>query len=190
MRPASMPPSRERSRHPARAAAIGLVLALPAPAVAQQALLVVRHAEQVQGATQGGVQGGVQGGMMEGDPVLSEAGQRRADALAAHLKDARITAIYTSQYQRARATAAPLAAALKLQPEVVMKDDIPALANAIRTNHADDVVLVVGHSDTVPAILKTFGATEPVEIGRTEFDNLWLVVPRAGRAPLVSRLRL
>lgn len=172
--------ARRQRRRFVRLIGFALALGVASPAWAQQALLVLRHAEQTQGG----------GGMMDGDPALNEAGQRRAAALAAHLKDAGITAIYTSQFLRARQTAEPVAAALKLEPAIVLKDDVAALADAIKAKHGRDTVLVVGHSDTVPAILKAFGATAPVEIGKTEFDSLWLVVPRPGEKALVSRLRL
>jgi broad specificity phosphatase PhoE len=162
-----------------RLASLVLALAAASPAWAQQAMIIVRHAEQAQDGS----------GMMQGDPALNEAGQSHAKALASYLKDAGITAIFTSQYDRARQTAAPLAAMLKLQPGVIMKDDVAALADAIRSKHARDVVLVVGHSDTIPTILKTFGVAEPVQIDKNEFDNVWLVVPRPGDKPVVSHLR-
>ena len=41
------------------------------------------------------------------DPALSEAGQRRAQALAVALKRSNVTAVYTTQLRRAQQTAAP-----------------------------------------------------------------------------------
>jgi broad specificity phosphatase PhoE len=150
-----------------------------APALAQQAVILVRHAEQA-----------LVGGMMDGDPPLTEEGSRRAKILAGALKDTGVKAIFVSQYVRARETAAPLAAALGSPVQVVAKDDLTGLSEQLRQHHANDTVLVVGHSDTIPALLKSWGHPAPVEIGRREFDSVWVVVPRSGQAPVVSRLRL
>jgi hypothetical protein len=51
------------------------------------------------------------------------------------------------------------------------------------------VVLVVGHSDTVPAILRLMGHPDPVTIAHAEHDNLFVVVPHAAGPPSVVRLR-
>ncbi len=159
------------------------LLAIPAlalsalPALAQQAVILVRHAEQTQTG----------GGMMDGDPPLNEAGQRRAAALAESLREAGITAIGTSQYVRARQTAEPLAAALKIEPVVVKKDDAVGLTEALK-RQGGATVLVVGHSDTIPGMVKALGG-DLFEFPKTEFNNAWLVVPRPEGKPVVTRLR-
>ena len=48
-------------------------------------------------------------------------------------------------------------------------------------------VLVVGHSNTVPEIVKALGVTAPLKIDDTEYDNL-LVVTSATQ-PQLLRLR-
>jgi hypothetical protein len=46
--------------------------------------------------------------------------------------------------------------------------------------------LVVGHSNTVPDILRALGVATPVTIPDDEYDNLFVVVrPAAGPATLV-----
>ena len=47
-------------------------------------------------------------------------------------------------------------------------------------------VLVVGHSNSVPDVIKGLGATAPVTIGDDEFDNLFIVT--TGTHPSVLRL--
>jgi broad specificity phosphatase PhoE len=150
-----------------------------APAFAQQAVILVRHAEQA-----------LVGGMMDGDPPLTEDGTRRAQSLVGLLKDAGVTAIYASQYLRSRETATPLAQALNLEVRTAPKDDLMALAERLRTEHGSDTVLVVAHSDTIPALLKLWGHPAAMQVGKTEFNGLWFVVPRQGQVPIVSRLRL
>jgi broad specificity phosphatase PhoE len=159
---------------------IGAVLAaavlftVPPPAGAQQAVVAVRHAEKVDESK---------------DPPLSPAGKKRALALARHLRTARVKAIYVTQYQRTALTAAPLAVATGLAPIVVPADVRQQLVDRIRRDHANDVVLVVGHSNTVPDVLRLLGHRDPVTIADTEHDNLFVAIPREAGPPTVLRLR-
>ena len=159
-----------------RVAALSIALAVVAvsPASAQTAVLVVRHAEKVDESE---------------DPLLSAKGKVRAQALARHLKGAGIKAIYVTEYKRTGLTAAPLAAALGLKPIVVPADATATLVERIRKDNLADVVLVVGHSNTLPEILKTLGHPGTVEIAGDEYDNLFVAVPRPGSPPAVLRLK-
>jgi broad specificity phosphatase PhoE len=154
-----------------------LTLALTAHAAAQSAVFVVRHAERADAGTSGG-------SMMAADPDLSETGRARAEALAATLKDAGITAIFTTEFKRTQATAAPLGKALGVTPTIVGSREHDKLIQAVRA--ASGNVLVVGHSNTVPAIVKDLGAATPVSIADSEYDNLFVVT--AGASPVVLRL--
>ena len=151
-----------------------LAVAAPPPASAQKAVFVVRHAEKVDESE---------------DPLLSAKGKARAQVLARHLKGAGIQAIYVTEYKRTGLTAAPLAAALGLKPIVVYAADSPNLIGKIRENNAADAVLVVGHSNTLPDILKRLGHPDAVEIAGNEYDSLFVVVPRPGSPPAVLRLK-
>jgi phosphohistidine phosphatase SixA len=142
------------------------VLALTAPAAAQQATFVVRHAERADTASGGSP-------MMAADPELSEAGKSRAQALAEALKDAKITAIYTTQYKRTQQTAEPLAKALGIQPVVVGAGDIAGLVAKLKSGGN---ALVVGHSNSVGPIIQQLGITQPVQLADDEYDNLFIVV--------------
>lgn len=153
--------------------AIVLCLLLATAARAQRAIFLVRHAEKVDESR---------------DPPLSEAGQARARALAALLKDAGIRAIYVSEYRRTRQTAEPLARKLGLSPVTVAAADREGLLRSLRVDHRDDVVLVVGHGDTLPPLLKALGSPQEIGIARGDYDNLFLLVPRAGAAPTLLRL--
>ena len=165
---------RDRAR---RLLAISALTLAAMPALAQQTVILVRHAEQTQTG----------GGMMDGDPPLNEAGQRRAAALAENLREAGVTAIVTSQYTRARQTAEPLAATLRIEPLVVKKEDTVGLTDALQ-RQGSATVLVVGHSDTIPGMVKALGG-DLFEFPKTEFNNAWLVMPRPEGKPVVTRLR-
>ena len=149
-------------------------MACAVPAQAQKAVFLVRHAEKVDESK---------------DPALSAAGQERAQALARHLRTAGVTAIYVTQYQRTALTAAPLAVAAGLKPIVIAADERRQLADRIRRDDPNGVVLVVGHSDTVPELLRLLGHPEPVTIAHAEYGNLFVVVPAKTGAPTVLRLR-
>lgn len=114
---------------------------------------------------------------------------KRAARLGRILAASGVKAIYTTQYQRTILHAAPVARALNVTPVVHPAGDTPGLLRKIAAQDADDVVLVVGHGNTVPEILKGLGHSDAVKIEETDFDNLFVLVPRARAAPVVGRLK-
>lgn len=144
------------------------------PAFAQKAIVVVRHAEKAD---------------QTADPVLSAEGTARAVALAKALRSLDVKAVYVTQYRRTALTAAPLIAASGLKAIEVHSDATPELVARMKKEHAADVVLTVGHSNSVPRILKLLGVTETVELTDTDYDNLFIVVPTGSGAPVLLRLK-
>lgn len=123
------------------------------------------------------------------DPGLTPAGEARAQSLVEAARAAGVNAIITSQFLRTKATAAPIASALRLTPEVIDAGGAQhpqAVAQAILTRHAGETVLVVGHSNTIPAIVAALGAPQPPPICDSEYDGLYIVtVPASGEARLI-----
>ena len=159
---------------PARVLAV-VVLAATAHSVhAQEAIYVVRHAERADDSA---------------DAELSSEGVRRSNTLSALLAGAGVSRIFTSERKRTIQTAAPLARALHLDSAIVNASDEDALIQRVRGSHPSDRVLIVGHSNTVPSILEKLGVKERIAIPDAEFDNLFMVVPRAGEAPVLVRLK-
>jgi broad specificity phosphatase PhoE len=138
---------------------------MPSVSFAQKMIILTRHAERADGAATMGA----------GDPRLSAAGAARAEQLLAMLAEANIAAIFTTEYTRTKDTAAPLAAKIKVAPEAIPAAQFNALIEKIKS-HADDTVFVVGHSNTVPMIIKALGGLD-VMIGDNEYDNLFFYVP-------------
>jgi probable phosphoglycerate mutase len=98
------------------------------------------------------------------DPPLAPAGQQRAVALREKIfKQARPSAIFTTNTTRTHATVAPLAELLKVTPQVYDARQLPALAARIRREYRDRVVVVVGHSNTVLETVEALGAQRPIE---------------------------
>jgi hypothetical protein len=50
-------------------------------------------------------------------------------------------------------------------------------------------VLVIGHSNTIPELLKRLGVKETIAIADSEYDNLFIVVRGATGEPTLIRLR-
>ncbi|WP_141735087.1 SixA phosphatase family protein [Oligoflexus tunisiensis] len=150
---------------------LGLWL-LTSQASAFQTLYIVRHAEKVDDSK---------------DPGLSLQGKKRALDLAMHLRDAGVTSIFVTEYQRTQKTAEPLAEFLGLKPSVAAKD-IPKFAAQLLADKSSDAALVVGHSNTVPDLVKALGVPVKWQVADTEFDRL-VIVTLAKPVPVVSMLR-
>jgi broad specificity phosphatase PhoE len=152
-------------------AALLLTSALTFPATAMPDLVIlVRHAER---ATE-----------PASDPGLAPAGEQRAQALALALAGLRVNAILTTQFRRTRDTAAPLAKAMGVQPQVIdtKSGDARTVADAVRAQSG--VVLVVGHSNTVPAILAALGGPSQPALCETSFHHVFVLRPGAGSMQL------
>jgi phosphohistidine phosphatase SixA len=125
-----------------------------------------------------------------GDRALSDAGNKRAEALAAAIRNAGVTAIITSQYRRSRDTAQPIASALGLTPEVIpiskatIDNHMKQLEAAVR-KHKGGVVLVVGHEETVPMLIAALGGPRLPDICPSHHANLFLLTIIGGKAHLV-----
>jgi len=145
----------------------------------QTTVILVRHAEK--------------GDTPANDPGLTEAGAARAKALLAIAREAGVTAVITTQFARTRETARPAAEALGITSEVARAggaaaqhaQDVARMVHA----HAGGVVLVVGHSNTIPAIVAALGAPQPPPICDSEYDDLYIVTLGANPPAHVIRAR-
>ena len=155
-----------------RAALLGVLLILSAAAArAQKAVFIVRHGEK----------------FSEENERLTDAGKARATRLATILKDSGIAAVYSTETERTIGTAKPLADLLGQKVRIYPNPS--ALVETLRHENAADIVLVVGHSNSVPALLESLGCTEKISIASDEYDNLFVVVPQKDGKPLLLRLR-
>ncbi|MFL6583335.1 MAG: histidine phosphatase family protein [Chthoniobacterales bacterium] len=150
--------------------AAGLFVATSAVADPAPIVFVVRHAEK---APTGG-----------NDPELSEAGLKRAQALDQMLKDAAITAIFTTEVKRTQQTAAPLAQTTQLTPIAIPGKEIAGLVEKLRGLKGN--ALVVGHSNTIPQLVKALGIETPVRIPDDDYTELFVIT--MGDQPQLLRL--
>ena len=131
----------------------------------------------------------------EVDPPLSEAGQRRVAELTRQLVDADVVAgidaIYSTPYIRSLETARPLADQLDLPINSYAADDTEEILDTILKNHKGKIILVIGHSNTLPVLIANLGASKKVPaIAQNEFDNIYVIsIPWFGKTKTI-RLRI
>lgn len=119
------------------------------------------------------------------DPDLTAEGQRHAVLLATWFKRDRPAVIYVGSAKRARQTAAPLAAALRITPTVYDPADTPALVAAVARETRN--VLIVGHSNTVPDIILALGGQPPAPLVHEDFGDIWTI---DGRTRATTRSKI
>ena len=124
------------------------------------------------------------------DPALSAAGAARAQRLALLLGPADIAAIYASDTRRTQDTARPLASAIGLPVTVHAARDVDGLIEEVGRRHVGRTVVVVGHSNTVPAMVgRLTRGRHQVVWQEDEFDRLFVVTVTRFGPPSVVELR-
>ncbi|HEX8746820.1 MAG TPA: phosphoglycerate mutase family protein [Pyrinomonadaceae bacterium] len=147
-------------------------------------VILVRHAEKAEAPRE--------------DPPLTEAGVARSQKLASLLSGAGIKAIYTSQFLRTKQTVEPLAKQLGIttapitiqskqsNPREVSEESIRRIVDRIM-EHPGDTALVVGHSNSVPDVIRMLGGDTVPVIDERKFDDLFIVTVYArGKAKVVQ----
>jgi phosphohistidine phosphatase SixA len=138
----------------------------PRALFAQPSIVVlVRHGEK---ATEGG-----------SDPSLSDAGKARAQALADALAMTTPSTIIVSSLKRTAETAAVVSSKTGVVPTVIAisggAKHVADVAAAVR--QATGVVLVVGHSNTVPAIVTALGGPKLPDICDSSYATMFVLTP-------------
>jgi broad specificity phosphatase PhoE len=162
--------------------AILLLALLAVPAAALDTLYLVRHAEKAFWPSDRD---------LDAFQPLSQEGIARAAALAERLKAAGIAAVYTSRTTRTIETAAPLAQAsgvpIAADDATTKPDEMTSFLSRLREKHAaDKAVLIVGHSNTIPELLRALGAAsdcyarlnitgEPGKLLIEGYEGVWKV---------------
>lgn len=135
-------------------------------------VIIVRHAEKVSD---------------EENSPLNETGFKRAQNLAAALEKAGVSAVYSSQFERNKDTAKPLAEKAQLAvTEMPVNLQNPGdyaknLAQEIISKHAGQNVLVVGHGNTIASTIENI-IGEPVNIGDVQYSDIFIVTARGTKS--------
>lgn len=114
------------------------------------------------------------------DPPLDSIGRVRAAALAEAIGASGVSAIYVTQYRRTRETAEPAARALgitlrELRASSPVGAHAAEVARTLMEQHRGEVVLVVGHSNTIGPIARALGAKVPENLEDHEYEQLYIV---------------
>ncbi|KAA2285603.1 SixA phosphatase family protein [Arenimonas fontis] len=134
-----------------------LLLVLTGAANAME-ILVLRHAEKQSGTGP--------------DPGLSPAGENRAAAIAGRFRP---DVVYATPWRRAIETARPAAEAAGVVVRLYDPARPEQLVGKIRALPPDAQVLVVGHSNTVPDLVRRLSGTAAEAMPESEYDRWTLV---------------
>ena len=126
-----------------------------------------------------------------GDVPLNDLGVTRANELLRVLSGTKVAAIYVTPYLRTEQTAAPLAVATHLEPVIVKADNAYAknVVDAILRDHKGETVVVIGHSNTTPDVIKQLGVANPPKMDDSTYDDLFVVSIAKGATPKLLSLR-
>jgi phosphohistidine phosphatase SixA len=127
-------------------------------------------------------------GVVPDSTPLNAAGRARAEVLARLVGIAGVTAVFTSEAVRTQQTAEPLATKLGLPVRKVPAAKRQELLQQVLSDAAGPVVLIVGHSTTVPSLITDLGTpgSGPSIQGH---DDLFIVTVVGNRKANMVRLK-
>lgn len=157
------------------AVSLALTMLAPCAALAEPAMIyLVRHAEKAAAGK---------------DPELTAQGLARAQNIATILQKAGISSIFSSPTTRTRQTAQPLAQRSGLELQTYDPAAPKTLVEKVKS--LNGAVLVVGHSNTLPELVRLFGGVPGADIADNEYDRLYqLIVGPGGAITTVLRTSL
>jgi phosphohistidine phosphatase SixA len=163
-----------------------LLFAVPQDEFKPITVYLVRHAERADEPRQ--------------DPPLTQKGALRSQELARVLSNANVKTIITSQFLRTKATAEPLAKKLNVpatsislsldraNPRMIAEQSTAEVTNKILENGGGSV-LVVGHSNSIPDVIKMLGGDVTPVIDERKFDDLFVVTVYAKGKARVAHMK-
>lgn len=135
----------------------------------KQKFIIIRHAEK--DTTISGSQ------MMQADPPLSSKGQERAQSLISKFRKYKIDKIYSTNYDRTKSTALPLANFIGLSINNYDPGNLKAFADGlIRIENQSKTILIVGHSNTSPRLVNLLLGKELYkDLDESVYNQYWVV---------------
>lgn len=138
-------------------------------------IILLRHAEK-----------DLSGGADNPDPVLSAEGEQRAQRLVRAIKKYKPRVIYSSNYQRTRATVTPLAEktvrGYRLPIQQYDHRKLDEFVSRLLASNAKTIV-IAGHNTTTPALANLLvKQNEYKALGESEYNKIWIIEIKKGKA--------
>ncbi|MCW8878004.1 MAG: histidine phosphatase family protein [Kangiellaceae bacterium] len=134
-----------------------LLMATLSFAVGAQNIYLVRHAEKAKDGTK--------------DPALTKTGNQRAKNIAKMLKGEKLKYVYSTDYKRTQQTAEPTAKVNGLVIKSYNPRELAKFAEQVKSMQGD--MLIVGHSNTTPALVHLLGGDANGDIDDSEYDRIY-----------------
>ena len=122
-------------------------------------VFIVRHAEKAKSPAD--------------NPQLTREGERRAMTLAHLLSQSGVTAVFSTNTTRTVETVNNYASSKNIH--IQLYETVEDIKRIIQSDYRGKTVLVAGHSNTVPDMIKAFGIQSPPKID-DEYNNLFIVM--------------
>lgn len=135
---------------------------------------LVRHAEKADPA--------------DPDTALSELGLRRAEALVASMNGRPLDRILATHLRRTQHTVLPLARERGLLIEVAFAKDFDGLLQRLKALGCGQHLLVAGHSNTLPALMRGLGLGSAAEMEEDDYGEVFVLHFGGGNTNAVPRL--
>ncbi|MDZ7806913.1 MAG: histidine phosphatase family protein [Gracilimonas sp.] len=137
-------------------------------------LIFTRHAEKIK--------------TDDPDPSLNASGKKRAYKLLTLLRHYdTIEAIYSTNYNRTRETAQPAAEHFELPIRIYNPKELKIFKDQIIENHVGQTVLIVGHSNTTPALINLVLGEERIDqFDENDYSNMYIIRMKEGEAPFIK----
>ena len=122
-------------------------------------IYLIRHAEKTADGSE--------------DPALTARGRQRAVWYGAYFADKNLSALYSTDFRRTRATAEPVARITGLEIQSYDAGDLAATAERLRK--LQGAILVVGHSNTTPVLAGLLCDKAMPPLDEQIYDNIYIV---------------
>jgi len=139
-------------------ALLGLAFTANIFAADNYSIYLVRHAEKQH---------------KEENPGLTRCGQARAKQLASLLSQANISQIYSTNYQRTRQTASPLATKQHITVQNYNPRHLEQLSTQLQQRKENS--LVVGHSNTTPQLAELLSKQKMATLTELDYQQLYQI---------------
>jgi len=118
--------------------------------------------------------------------TLTAEGEKRAETLARLLSNTGVSAIFSTNYTRTTETANNTAELFGIT--IQFYASIQGVVDSIKSDYIGEVVLVVGHSNTVSQTAEALGVSSAPQING-EYDNLFVVTIRPDDTASLTHLK-